>query len=43
LQRAIAELMPLSTDRRIDSRIGIKVGDVVVEDDDVFGDGGLPR
>ena len=28
------------TDKRIEFRIGINVGDVVVEDGDIFGDGG---
>jgi len=27
------------TDKRIDFRIGINVGDIVVEDGDIFGDG----
>jgi adenylate cyclase len=30
---------PLPTDRRIEFRIGINVGDIVVEDGDIFGDG----
>ncbi len=30
---------PLPHDRRIDFRIGINVGDIVVEDGDIFGDG----
>jgi adenylate cyclase len=29
----------VSTDKRIDFRIGINVGDIVIEDDDIFGDG----
>ena len=29
----------VSTDKRIDFRIGINVGDIVVEDGDIFGDG----
>jgi adenylate cyclase len=29
----------LSTDRRIEFRVGINVGDIVVEDGDIFGDG----
>ena len=40
LQAAIAESnAPLPTDRRIEFRIGINVGDIVVEDGDIFGDG----
>src|SRR5499427_6945132 len=27
------------TDKRIEFRIGINVGDIVIEDDDIFGDG----
>src|SRR6266851_4075389 len=30
---------PIPTDKRIEFRIGINVGDVVVEDGDIFGDG----
>jgi hypothetical protein len=30
---------PLAPDRRIEFRIGINVGDIVVEDGDIFGDG----
>jgi adenylate cyclase len=30
---------PIPTDQRIEFRIGINVGDVVVEDGDIFGDG----
>src|SRR6202007_1301499 len=30
---------PLPTDKRIDLRIGINMGDIVVEDGDIFGDG----
>jgi class 3 adenylate cyclase len=30
---------PLPPDRRIECRIGINVGDIVVEDGDIFGDG----
>jgi adenylate cyclase len=40
VQRVIAERNAgVPTDRRIDFRIGINVGDVVVEDGDIFGDG----
>src|SRR5271169_373474 len=40
MQAAIAESnAPLPPDRRIDFRIGINVGDIVVEDGDIFGDG----
>ena len=40
VQTAMAESnAPLSADRRIEFRIGINVGDIVVEDDDIFGDG----
>jgi adenylate cyclase len=40
IQAAIAESnAPLSADKRIDLRIGINMGDIVVEDGDIFGDG----
>jgi adenylate cyclase len=40
VQAAIGESNgPLPPDRRIDLRIGINVGDIVVEDGDIFGDG----
>jgi adenylate cyclase len=40
MQAAMAESnAPLPPDRRIDFRIGINVGDIVVEDGDIFGDG----
>ena len=40
LQRAIAERnMDVPEDRQIVYRIGINVGDIVIEDDDIFGDG----
>jgi len=40
LQAAMAERNePLPPDRRIDFRIGIHQGDIVVEDGDIFGDG----
>jgi adenylate cyclase len=40
VQKAIAGVnAPLPTDRRIDFRIGINMGDIVVEDGDIFGDG----
>src|SRR5262250_338182 len=40
LQAAIAEgNAALPADRRIEFRIGINVGDIVVEDGDIFGDG----
>jgi adenylate cyclase len=40
IQAALAERnAPLPTDRRIEFRIGIHQGDVVVEDGDIFGDG----
>src|SRR5215813_12716512 len=40
VQEAVAESnAPLPADRRIDLRIGINVGDIVVEDGDIFGDG----
>ena len=40
LQTAMAESNgPLPPDRRIDFRIGIHQGDIVVEDGDIFGDG----
>ena len=40
LQAAMAESNgPLPSDRRIDFRIGIHQGDIVVEDGDIFGDG----
>jgi len=40
IQAHLAERnVPLPTDRRIDFRIGIHQGDIVVEDGDIFGDG----
>ena len=40
VQTALAESnAPLPPDRRIDFRIGIHQGDIVVEDGDIFGDG----
>ena len=37
---AVAESnAPIPVDRRIQFRVGINVGDIVVEDDDIFGDG----
>src|SRR5438445_914249 len=40
LQTAMAESnAPLPADKRIAFRIGINVGDIVVEDGDIFGDG----
>src|SRR6266404_8110817 len=40
MQAALAESnAAIPPDRRIDFRIGINVGDVVVEDGDIFGDG----
>jgi adenylate cyclase len=40
VQNAIAESnAPFPPDRRIEFRIGINVGDIVVEDGDIFGDG----
>jgi adenylate cyclase len=40
MQTALAKTnAPLPPDRRIEFRVGINVGDVVVEDDDIFGDG----
>jgi len=30
---------PIPTDKRIEYRIGINVGDMVVEEDDIFGGG----
>jgi adenylate cyclase len=40
LQTPLAESnAPLPPDRRIEFRIGINVGDIVVEDGDIFGDG----
>src|SRR5712671_3863679 len=40
VQAAMAESnAPLPPDRRVEFRIGIHQGDIVVEDDDIFGDG----
>jgi adenylate cyclase len=40
IQRAVAERNTvISEDRRIQLRIGINVGDIIVEGDDIFGDG----
>src|SRR5467141_3974808 len=38
-QRGMAERNAATSDNRIEFRIGINVGDVVVEDGDIFGDG----
>src|SRR6266702_3451575 len=38
-QRAMAERNAAPSDNRIEFRIGINVGDIVVEDGDIFGDG----
>jgi len=40
MQRELAERnQPVAAERRMDFRIGIHQGDIVVEDDDIFGDG----
>src|SRR6267142_4059747 len=40
MQAALVEVnAPIPPDRRIAFRIGINVGDIVVEDSDIFGDG----
>ena len=40
IQAALAERnAPLPADKRIDLRIGLNMGDIVVEDGDIFGDG----
>src|SRR4051812_13321073 len=40
VQRELAERnQPVAAERRMDFRIGIHQGDIVVEDDDIFGDG----
>src|SRR5215470_8950522 len=40
IQAAMAESnAPLPADKRIDWRIGINMGDIVVEDGDIYGDG----
>jgi TolB-like protein/class 3 adenylate cyclase/Flp pilus assembly protein TadD len=40
VQKALTESnAPLAPDRRVEFRIGINVGDIVVEDGDIFGDG----
>ena len=40
IQAAAGEnIAPLAADKRIDLRIGINMGDIVVEDGDIFGDG----
>ena len=40
LQRAMAEHnVGVRDDRRIEFRIGVHLGDIIVEDDDIFGDG----
>jgi adenylate cyclase len=40
IQRAIAEHnASVADDRRVEFRIGINVGDVIIDDDDIFGDG----
>jgi class 3 adenylate cyclase len=40
IQRAFVELnVGISEDRRIVFRIGIKVGDIIIEGEDIYGDG----
>ena len=40
IQRAMAQRnADIAADRRIEFRIGLHLGDIVVEDDDIFGDG----
>src|SRR5262249_10331333 len=40
IQRGMAERnAPVPEDKRIEFRIGIHVGDVIIEEDDIFGDG----
>jgi adenylate cyclase len=40
VQRGIAEQnAPVPQDKRIEFRIGIQVGDIIFDDDDIFGDG----
>ena len=38
-QRTCAERARPKSDRRIAFRIGINIGDIIIEDDDIFGDG----
>jgi class 3 adenylate cyclase len=39
LRSSAARWAPVPQDKRIELRIGIYVGDVIVEDGDIFGDG----
>ena len=40
IQRGMVERnAPMPHDKRIELRIGIHVGDIIIEDDDIFGDG----
>jgi adenylate cyclase len=39
VQAGVAERNALVADKRIEFRIGINMGDIVVEDGDIFGDG----
>jgi adenylate cyclase len=40
MQRGMSERnAPVSTDKRIELRIGIHVGDIIIEESDIFGDG----
>jgi adenylate cyclase len=40
IQRAMADRnVEVPTDRRIEFRIGINVGDIIIDEDDIFGDG----
>src|SRR5205085_10594819 len=40
IQRGMVERnAPVAEDKRIELRIGIHIGDVIIEDDDIFGDG----
>jgi adenylate cyclase len=40
VQRGMAERnVRVPADRRLDFRIGINVGDIIIDDDDIYGDG----
>ena len=40
VQRGMAERnLPIAPDRRLDFRVGINVGDIIIDGDDIFGDG----
>jgi adenylate cyclase len=37
--RCVVEIQRVPADKRIDFRVGVNVGDVIVDGDDIYGDG----